>query len=172
LRCASPRGVEFCPIVFALVLGVGPAFADDTFSRAVYCSAVLRGQIEATRRMVSELGTDRNLNPIQRQQAIRAAQQLDQQYLGDFNRVREYVTTSIRSGDIEQYVSFTTAQKRGELEIDQCQKEKQQTGGCFGSCTSNCQAGELACIQGCDRQCGAPTCVRTDGCRDTSFLPN
>jgi hypothetical protein len=34
----------------------GPAQADDTFSRAVYCSAFLKSQIEASRQMVSERG--------------------------------------------------------------------------------------------------------------------
>lgn len=159
-------------IAIALVFGVGPALADDTFSRAVYCSAVLKGQIEASRRMVSARGADRSLNPTRRQQAARTAQQPDQQYASGFNRIREFVASNIHSGDMEQYVSFMVAQKRGELEIAQCQKEQQQTATCLGSCTSKCRVGDLSCIQGCDRQCGAPTCVRTDGCSDTSFLPN
>lgn len=159
-------------VAIALMLGVGPALADNAFTRAVYCSAVLRGQIEASRRMISELDADRSLNPIQRQQAVRADQQLDQQYASDFKRLREYVNPKIRSGDIEQYVSFMTAQKRGERDIEQCEKEKRQLGTCFGSCTSKCRTGDFPCIQGCYRQCGAPTCASTDGCSDTSFLPH
>jgi hypothetical protein len=159
-------------ITIALVLGLGPALADDTFSRAVYCSSVLRGQIEAFRQTVTARGADRSLNSIQRQQAARAAQQPDQQYTSDFNRVREFVASNIRSGDMEQYVSFMVAKKRGELDIAQCQSEKQQAGTCLGNCTSKCAASDFSCLQGCDRQCGAPTCARTDGCSDTSFLPN
>ena len=159
-------------ITIALVLGVGPALAEDIFSRAVYCSAVLKGQIEASRQMVPARGAERSLNPIQRQQAARTAQQPDQQYTNDFNRVREFVASNIHSGDMDQYVSFMVAQRRGELDIEQCRREKEQTGTCLGSCTSKCGAGNLPCIEGCGRQCGAPTCASTDGCSDTSFLPN
>ena len=159
-------------IVIALTLGIEPGRAEDTFSQAVYCSAVLKAQIEASRQMVAARGGDRSLNPTQRQQVARATQQPDQQYTSDFNRFREFVVSNIHSGDMEQYVSFMVAQKRGETEIAQCQKEKQESGTCLGSCVSNCRAGDLPCIQGCDRQCGAPTCARTDGCSDTSFLPN
>ena|SRR5437763_4596157 len=160
------------PFVIAVVLGFGPALADDTFNRAVYCSTVLKAQIEAARQTVSARGADRNLPRTQRQQAARTAQQPDQQYTSEFNRVRDFVASNIHSGDMEQYVSFMVAQRRGEQEIAQCQKEKQQTGTCLGSCTSKCRAGDLRCIQGCDQQCGASTCVRTDACSDTSFLPN
>ena len=37
-----------------------------------------------------------------------------------------------------------------------CQHEKQQAGACFGSCTSKCPAGDLACIEVCDRQIRSP----------------
>jgi hypothetical protein len=154
------------------VLGIEPALAEDAFSQAIYCSAVLKAQIEASRQMVAARGADRNLNPTQRQQAARTAQQPDQQYTTYFNRVREFIASNIHAGDMEQYVSFMVAHKRGETEIAQCQKEKQESGICRGGCTSKCPAGDLPCIQGCDRQCGAPTCARTDGCSDTSFLPN
>src|SRR5215831_14073247 len=103
-------------ISIALVLGVGRALADDTFSRAVYCSAVLKAQIEASRQMVPARGAERS----QRQQAARTAQQPDQQYTSDFNRIREFVASNIHSGDMDQYVSFMVAQKRGELDIEQC----------------------------------------------------
>jgi hypothetical protein len=159
-------------VAIALVLGGRPALAEDTFSRAVYCSAVLKAQIEVSRQIVPARGADRSLNPAQRQQAARTAQQSDQQYASDFNRLREFVNSNVHSGEIDQYVVFMTAMKRGELDIAQCQKEKQQIGTCLGSCTSKCQAGDLPCVQGCDRQCGAPTCVRTHGCSDASFLPN
>ena len=159
-------------LLIAVLLGIGPAQADDTFSRAVYCSAVLKSQIEAFRQMVSARGADRSLHSTQRQQAAGTTQQPDQQYTTDFNRLREYVNPKIHPGDMEQYVLFMTAQKRGELDMAQCQKEKQQAGSCLGSCTSKCRPGDFSCIEGCDRQCGAPTCARTDGCSDTSFLPN
>ena len=159
------------PAAIVLLLGVGPVLADDTFSRAVYCTAVIRDRVESARRTISDLGIDRSLNPNQRQQAMRTAQQLDQQYTGDFNRFRTYVVTNTRSGDIEQYAAFMVALKRGELDITQCQKERKQTGTCLRSCVSNCRLGDFSCVQGCDRQCGASTCARTDACSDTSFLP-
>jgi len=112
-------------ISIALVLGVGPALAEDIFSRAAYCSAVLKGQIEASRQTVPARGAERSLNPTQRQQAARTAQQPGQQYINDFNRVREFVASNIHSGDMDQYVSFMVAQRRGELDIEQCRREKE-----------------------------------------------
>ena len=150
----------------------GPAQADDTFSRAVYCSAVLKAQIEASHQTVPARGEERSLKSAERRQAARAVQPPDQQYTSEFTRLRDFVNGNVHPGDMDQYVAFMTAQKRGELDIAQCQTEKQQTGACLGSCTSKCGGGDLPCIQGCDRQCGAPTCARADGCSDTSFLPN
>ena len=160
-------------IAVVVMLGFGPAQADDAFTRAVYCSAVMRGQVEASRRMISDLGSDRSLNPNQRQQAVRTTQQQEQKYTTDFQRLKAYVAANTRSGDVEQYVSFMVAMKRGERDIAQCEKEKQQTGRCVGTCiAAKCQSGDIPCLQTCDTQCGAATCARTDGCNDTSFLPN
>ena len=160
-------------IAALVMLGFGAGLADDAFTRAVYCSAVMKGQVEASRRIISGLGSDRGLNPNQRQQAIRATQQLEQKYATDFQRLKAYVVTNTRSGDIEQYVSFMVAVKRGERDIAQCEKEKQQMGRCVGTCTAaKCSSGDIPCLQTCDAECGAATCTRTDECNDTSFLPN
>lgn len=172
LEVWPPQMGKALPIVIALLYGVGQAFADDTFSRAVYCSAVLKGQIEASRQKATARGVDRDLKPTQRQQAARTVQQPDQQYTSEFNRLREFVNGNIHPGDMDQYVAFMAAQRRGEREFAQCQQEKEQAETCLGSCGPKCSTGDLPCLQGCDRQCGAPTCVRTDGCSDTSFLPN
>jgi hypothetical protein len=154
-----------------VVLGSGTALADDTFSRAVYCAAVMKGQIEANRRAMSDVANERNLDQKQRQQTTRLAQQLDQQYTSNFNRLRTYVNSHFIASDLDQYVSFMIAWKRGEVDIAQCENERNQPGKCRRSCVSNCQPGEARCLEGCDTQCGAPTCAPIHGCNDTSVLP-
>jgi dsRNA-specific ribonuclease len=154
-----------------VVLGSGTALADDTFSRAVYCAAVLKGQIEANRRAMSDVATERNLDAKQRQQRTRVTQQLDQQYTSNFNGLRTYVNSHAIAGDVDKYVSFMIAWKRGEVDIAQCESERDQAGKCRRSCVLNCQPGDIHCIQGCDTQCGAPTCARTHGCNDANLLP-
>jgi hypothetical protein len=154
-----------------VVLGFGAALADDTFSRAVYCAAVMKGQVEANRGFMSDVANERNLDPKQRQQRTRVTQQLDQQYTSNFNRLRTYVNSHSIAGDVDKYVSFMIAWKHGEVDIAQCETERDQAGKCRRSCVLNCQPGDIRCVQGCDTQCGAPTCARTHGCNDANLLP-
>ena len=89
-------------------ISMSPAPADDTFSRAVYCTFVMKAQIADNNRTLSSFQNDRSPDASHlRQWGMQVAQAMDQRYRSDLNRLSTY----------------------------------------------------------------APTCARTDGCMDTSFLP-
>jgi hypothetical protein len=92
----------FITVTAAVAMLIGQALADDVFTRAVYCTAIMKGQIGSARRAFSELAANRTLNENQRKEAIRIGQQVERKYTTDLNRLYTYVLTNTRLDDPQQ----------------------------------------------------------------------
>ena len=79
-------------------IAMTPAPADETFSRAVHCTFVMKGQIADNNRTLSSFQNDRSPDASHlRQWGMQVAQAMDQRYRSDLNRLSTYALTCART---------------------------------------------------------------------------